>query len=339
MKDKDHIIIKYLLGEATSAERMEVEDWIGSSSANAGYFERLSKVWQAAEIDTESFIPDTRTAWDKIDQSITQKESDVISLFEPEVKQIPLFNYVLRIAAILIIGLGAVWAVYTWNTTSEAVRYVEIITTDGEKSEIMLADGSQVFLNGSSKLRYPEKFSDDSRVVELSGEAFFEVRPNSEKPFRIAAGQTIIQVLGTSFNLRAHDHESEVSVVVVTGKVALIDRKNRKNRLLLTKGQKGTYNPVDRSMQRSTNDDLNFLSWQTGILSFRKTPLSEVAQALTLQYGILVTLKGANFADCRFTSTFDNKTLEEVGEVIQLSLDAQVSFQNNGMVIEGKGCQ
>ena len=339
MEDKDHNIIKYLLGEATSAERQEVEDWIGSSSANAYYFERLSKVWQAAEIDTENFIPDTQTAWNKIDQSITQKESDVISLFEPEVKPVSLYNYALRIAAILIVGLGAVWAVYTWNTSSESVHYVETFTIDVERSEIILADGSQVFLNGNSKLRYPEKFGDDSRVVELSGEAFFEVRSNPEKPFRIAAGQTITQVLGTSFNLRARDDEPEVSVVVVTGKVALIDRKNRKNRLLLTKGQKGTYNPVDRSMEKSTNDDLNFLAWQTGILSFRKTPLSEVAQALTLQYGILVTLKGANFADCRFTSTFDNKTLEEVGEVIQLSLDAQVSFQNNGMVIEGKGCQ
>jgi len=237
MEDRDHIIIKYLLGEATSEQKKEVEEWRGSSSANAHYFERLSKVWEAAEIDTEIFNPDTRTAWNKIHQAITQKEGDVISLFEPEVKQVPLFNYALRIAAILIVGLGAVWAVYTWNTSSESVRYVETITTEGKRSEIILADGSQVFLNTNSKLRYPEQFGDDSRIVELSGEAFFEVRSNPEKPFRIAAGQTITQVLGTSFNLRARDDEPEVSVVVVTGKVALIDRKNRKNRLLLTKGQ------------------------------------------------------------------------------------------------------
>jgi transmembrane sensor len=123
--------------------------------------------------------------------------------------------------------------------------YSEIISTPNQViNEYILPDGSVVALNSNSKLVFPKQFKGDTREVTIEGEAFFDVKPNAEKPFIINAGNAQVKVVGTSFNVCAYPETETVEVVVETGKVQVISKNNeltaRLNEVFLVPGEKGT---------------------------------------------------------------------------------------------------
>ena len=310
-------IIAYLKNDSTEFERNEVEKWIRENPAE---YNRLKYVWEKSGVNTEE-EPDMDKAWMRINPEYRDKK-------DVDKKKIKLlFTGFRRIAAIFIIVVSIGFLFYYRYTKINRTETSFIITENNSDhvSKVRLDDGSVIWLNTASKIHYPKKFTKNIREVYLEGEAFFEVEHNKRKPFIVHTGNSITNVLGTSFDVKQTTSDN-VLVTVVTGCVALSDRENNKTTVILKKGESGIFSEQDHSVKKQINENMNFLAWKTGKLCFNKTPLAEVCDILTHHYKINVKIGDDSLKHLNLTANYDNKSLSEVLEIMQLTLNIQ--YQN-----------
>ena len=329
------VLTRYLAGETSEEENRDVELWEASSAANRRQLAQLRRIWSVAGSPAEAPETDEGAAWEKINRKISvQPETSITP--EPQTKD---YSWVWKVAAGLVLILGTVLVLFRNKTDvlSPGLAYIKHETAAGKRSRISLPDGSTVWLNGNSTLRYPKQFAANSREVQLEGEAFFDVAKDPSKPFRISAGETVTEVKGTSFNVDATGGE-EIIVSVVTGKVELREEDKPENRVLLTPNQTGRFNAAAHKVTSETTSDLNFMAWQTGVLRFQDAELSTVAHDLEKFYGKKVVFHNEQLKNCHLTSTFNHQDLEEVLEVMRLTLGLTFSVEKDTVYVDGTGC-
>jgi len=236
-----------------------------------------------------------------------------------------------RIAAIVAIALLAGGAGYwisgrSWLNTPKEMA----VANNNDLQEIVLADGSVVTLNYGSSLSYPDEFDGKYREVTLDGEGFFEVQPNPDKPFIIHAGKADIQVLGTSFNVNAYPQNGEVSVVVQTGRVQVSSNESpaEGDKVVLIPGEKGVLALNDQVVQKSHNNDVNFLSWKTHSFSFSKTSLKDVIQQLDKVYRVQISTADPDMERLLLTARFDDRPVRFILEVIAMTHGLEIQQTN-----------
>jgi len=207
-----------------------------------------------------------------------------------------------------------------------------------EPLELRLPDGTQVVLNRQAELRWPESFGRQKRQVELTGEAWFQVQKEADRPFLILAGErALVEVLGTSFKVNSDSSSRSVSVHVEEGRVALSalaqDRSQPASfQIILHKGEQAMLN--DAGLEKLPSPDPNYLSWLTGLLHFDQTPLAKVIATLEAHYGIPILLAPGIPENLSFTSTIEEQSLESVLEEICLVLDLRLVPQAAGFRLE-----
>lgn len=212
-------------------------------------------------------------------------------------------------------------------------------TMMGERLELALPDGSTVMLNGGTTLKYPEAFAKDNREVTLKGEAFFEVVHNATKPFVVHTKGVNTKVLGTSFNIRSYDDETQERISVATGKVEVAKPDARNIKVTLLPSQQAIYN-AGRLDKKEV--DLSYaLAWKKGILLFEQTSLAEAAKMLKRRYGVDVQIDNESLKHCSVSGSFNQKTsLIQVLENFKYVLGIQYKFTGSKHVyITGSGCQ
>ena len=279
-----------------------------TESTDAKLFNMLKK--DTNNIDKTAYMFDEET-----DQAWTQLHNKILSS-ERSKNPIHLFKHrpLLKIAASIILLVGISWL--TYNFISQSNLY-EVETLATQTIEI-LPDGTTVHLNANSKIEYPKKFNKRSREVILSGEAFFDVVKDPNRPFIITAENARIEVLGTSFNILTEKITDKVEVLVESGTVSLSSVKNH-DKLILTKGQFGLYQ--NKSLIREDVGDINYLSWRTKLIEFREAPLNYVIDILNKTYTSNITIKGDVSSDFRLNAKFDKVPLDTVLESICLAFD------------------
>ncbi len=331
-------IAAYLAGELSENEKQQVDNWVNASLENKQDFRRWQVLWQGSRQNIALFEPDVEKAWQKVNPG------HIVPLqpAEPVAKPANVFYRLTRIAAILLItfGLGftAIQAVHKFSKPS--LSWVEKVTPSKVKTALTLPDGTIVWLNGNSKLRYPKKFSEDTREVYLEGEAFFDVHKNPRKPFLIHTGQTVTQVLGTSFNVRGYPNDSMVELAVVTGKVAFSFKSQSKmDSVVLQPQYKAVYVKGEDHIQVFASGDENFLAWKTGKLVFTNTPLRTTLQSLQNYYGVSFTTTDSTLLNCQFTGTFTNASLQDILDVFAFGRDISYKKEGNTYVLSGEGCE
>jgi ferric-dicitrate binding protein FerR (iron transport regulator) len=231
--------------------------------------------------------------------------------------------------------LGITGYYLTGNKPSEVI-FSEVKSTDLPVNEYILPDGSKVSLNKGSKIVFPETFEKEIREITLEGEGFFEITHNPNQPFVINAGKSQIKVLGTSFNVNAYSDNSTVEVVVKTGKVMLNGsgiETAENNSVYLTAGEKGTFFKKKNSVEKSTNENVNFLSWKTHNLEFDKMPLPEVISSIENLYSVDIQLD-ESLTDLKLTAYFENKPVDFVLNVIKITFNLELT--NNETVYNFK---
>ncbi len=230
-----------------------------------------------------------------------------------------------RIAAsiIVILGIGYLTQHYV-SPFSEMIS----VQAGEEVQKVMLPDGSMVSLNCNSQLFYPEKFKRNKREVQIKGEAFFEVERNPDKPFRVSIEEkAMVEVLGTSFNIKSQLAGESINVIVVEGRVALSDIEGALPGLILTKDEQATF--YQGLLTRDNAVDNNMLSWKTGILCFDQSFLGDVVNQLESHYKMEILLDEDIPADLQFTSILDNQELGSVLEEISLVLGLAISYEDD----------
>lgn len=218
---------------------------------------------------------------------------------------------------------------YQSSDQLQSLTYNELETPDKSEYMITLADGTVVWLNAGSKIRYPVKFVKNERRIELSGEAYFEVSKDKTKPFIIDIGSNSVQVLGTSFNVKAYKHDHDIHTTLVEGSVRMMtpaqsmDLKPNEQGIINLKTQQIIKIPVDVSL---------YTSWKNGRFVFDNQPLSEIMSAISRWYGVDVIFENQGARNVTFTGTL--KRYDSLNKIIDmLEMSEQVTFKKEGSTI------
>ncbi|WP_326407848.1 FecR family protein [Flagellimonas halotolerans] len=214
----------------------------------------------------------------------------------------------------LLIGLGYFAYIFTHQTeVVEPIAEITKTTEWGQKLHIVLADGTEVYLNAGSTIKYPQRFEGDTREVELEGEAFFDVAKDLDKPFIIKSGEVATTVLGTSFNVNTYPENQQVAITVATGKVKVASQESE---LLLLPNEQGVFDRNSKAISKEKIDIASFLHWKDGIIHFDDAELSKVLQTLERWYGVTFVVDNNTIGNCHITATYDNERLDAILESI-----------------------
>lgn len=325
------LLVRFLSGDANEQERNQVQQWIEVSDQHKDYVDQMIMLWESS-VDVKNFAAiDTKGDWQKVKERIG--EVDKSSSIKPVQRQKSIIYQLVRIAAVITIALGLYFTIPI--LTRQWTKPITIVTTN-QPSEIILPDGSKVYLNKNSSLTYPEKLDGQTREVTLKGEAFFEITKNEARRFLIKSGQAITEVVGTSFNVNNTD-SSTVIVTVVTGKVFLYSKSNPTSKIVMIFGETGKFEN-GQDLQKTTNQDVNFLSWKTGVLTFHNTSLTQVVKDLNRHFNQHIELESVVLQTCTLTSVFQQQTIEEIIAEMQLVLPVQIQKRGSVLIITGQGC-
>lgn len=339
MNQTDYIslIYKQLSNDISDEELIQLNEWLGLSDENKEEAEYIALVWNETEVaphQLESLAQEVDV--DKeFNLLINRIKADEDLNKEAKIIPLPGKKY-WGIAAgfALIVGLATTFILL--NNFGGNANWVEIKTGESEQ-EVLLADGSSIHLNANSSLRYPNEFKDANREVELTGEAFFDIAKDPTHPFIVHTPYEDVTVLGTSFNVRAYEHEPNSEVAVVTGKVEV---NSGVTKTVLLPFEKAVVDHSSHVMGTEKTESLNESAWHTKIIKFDDTPIALVLADLEAFYQISFTYSNPDLANCSFTSTFKDDNLDTVFVTLETVLGVTITEKSKGnYVIEGGGCK
>ena len=238
-----------------------------------------------------------------------------------------------RIAAmiVIVVGLGITGKMVISDRLNPAMKVVA--TSQTEKNiRVNLSDGSTVMLNRNSEISYPARFSGKERKVTLKGEAFFEITPDSKRPFLIDAGEACVKVLGTSFNVMTDNGNSEVEVLVATGKV-LVTSSDGSREITLEPGNVGTVS--NNAISKSENRDPNYM-WNSEVLIYNGDPLEKTFSDLLRVHNMNIVLSDEDIAQKRFTSVIDSQAPDTIITMICKTFNLKYEKSGEVYYISGK---
>jgi len=321
IKLDDHIesiITRKLSGIISAEEQLELDSWMAASKDNANYFNTLKRLYTEAANKDETTYPhiDIDHEWKTFKNNIASEQSSKVRVA----------NW-LRVAAsmILVTVLGYIF----WNNAFQSNKITVIAQERGQ--QVILPDSSVITLNKGAKLTYPRIFAKKNRTLAMTGEAFFKVTRDENKPFIVNLGLSNVEVLGTSFNINAQKDNDVTEVVVNTGRVKFSNATTQES-VILTKGEKGMLMKTSNLISKTQNNDVNFMAWKTRKIVFNDVELDEVIQTLNKLYDAHVSFSTDVGKDCKVTVTFDNQSLDAIMAVLEVTLDLE--YKKSGDIIE-----
>ncbi len=334
--EKQHIdfidlIGKYLAKEASQEEIGMLEEWIKKDAENKKTFLGFKQTWSLSRVEQIDQQINLNEEWDQISSTLFGEE-EVDDVLQSETTPFD-YNKFLRIAAIIVIVMTAGYFLFYLISNPST----EQLVAGNSTTTTTLPDGTEVTLNHNSILKYPKIFASNIRTVQLQGDAYFEVAHDLSKPFVIQTKNIQVEVLGTSFYINAKVEQPTVDVFVKTGKVAIIG--NKKEKLFLTAGEKGTFDKSNGQLTKEENRDRNFISWKTGQLVFENESLVNVVDKINQTYHSNIMIDNPDIYYCMLTATFEEQPLEIILEVIQETFDLIIEQKNGKILISGNGCE
>lgn len=311
MSNIDDLITLCLLGEASLQEQEELNLWIAQSAENKKYYQDFKTIWEASFFAVEESNVDVNQAWEKFKERTEPKKT---IWFRPWMA-----------AASVIVALGLAWMYFSGKTTDKPPSFA--YETSHQTQTFTLPDSSVVVLNKNSTLTFSS--TKGTREVKLSGEAFFDVKPDKTKPFIIDVNQVQVRVLGTSFNIKGYNGDTEVLVETGLVKVA----KGASD--IQLKAREKVVIPAENLVLKKVivnNDFYNF--YRTGRLDFNNIKLREVVIVLNEAYGANIEIGSKAVAEIPINTVFENQSLENVLRVITETLPVRIEKQNQRIILK-----
>ena len=233
-------------------------------------------------------------------------------------------------AASLLLLMGLSFFVYQSSINTITKQYA---TKPGEHAKIMLSDGTKIWLNAGSRLKYPAKFKGDTREVYLTGEAFFDVAKDKKHPFIIHTDKMDTKVLGTSFNVQAYPDNATQEVSVLTGRVNVKSTVTEEN-VYVTPGQKVVFKSKNNKLQAFTDIPLNSISlWRKNIIVFEDAPLPEVIATINRKYNVTVEIGNKNLNNLKISAYFKELPVEQVVALVCNIINADYKLESGTYII------
>ena len=316
----DDLLVKYLLGEASAAERRQVEAWIAVAPPNQRYFEHFKLIWDKSRELVAHSTADEDTAWQRFQQRVNSDR--------PPQGMVRSFNQRSgwwRVAAVLIATVAVVAMIFYFANNAPDTPVIVAATNTSQVDT--LPDGSVITLNRHSSLSYPGKFSKATRAVELQGEAFFSVTPDKDKPFIVHVNGITVKVVGTSFNIKTTGNKTEI--IVETGIVEVI---NNRQTVALTPKEKLVVAHPDSTLAKETVTDQLYSYYRNKEFVCDHTPLWKLVQVLNEAYDANIVIETSEIRNLPLTTTFYNEPLDNILDIVSKTLDITVT-RNNAQII------
>lgn len=321
----DELLVKSMLDEASVAEQIEINQWLLDNDENQRYFEHFELIWNESKRLVSKSTIDENAAWERFKartRGATEAEAEVVPL-HPK----PVFR-ILRMVAMILMTAGVGWLSYLAAKRSSSGEMLTVSSGMRTLTDT-LPDGSVVTLNKKSSISYPEHFEGDTRAVQLTGEAFFDVTPDKTKPFIIAVNDVTVKVVGTSFNVK--DNASRTEVVVETG-VVEVARANRKVRVLPQ--EEATVVKTDPELRKGRSEDEFHNYYRTGKLICDNTPLWRLVEILNEAYDANIVIGNERLREQPINTTFDQQNLESILSIIGETLSLKTEYRGDQIILK-----
>jgi len=340
------LLQKYRSGTASEAEQKLVEQWYAMLEEEPRPISEPE--WKALE----------HRLWTTLQAKAFGKESMAGARVIP-FWQKNFFKPGIAAAVALLLTIGYVIYKSDLSESSSGVGAVQdesagtrLFTNTSQKPlPLTLEDGSKVTLDPNSELKVPDHFSEHERVVYLSGEAFFEVSENPDRPFLVNAGEITTKVLGTSFRVKARPENPTVEVAVRTGKVSVYERVGNNTALpgrkgsgvVLTPNHQVVFSKNEKLFLTSLTDNPTPVPSQEAVVessfAFEDVPLREVLDRLEKAYNIDIETEKQNLGECPLTAQLSKKDLYAQLEIICAAIQGTYEIKGTTILINGKGCE
>lgn len=320
-----HLIIKYFQKQTTTEELTELEKWLKEDNENQKILNEIFNVYSVATIIPAPFTPDKKKAWQKIDRQITKHTTLAKQFFGK-------FKYTAAAIAILLIGFSTLWLINDFRTNQFLLQQTEIITPLGQKTMVVLPDSSLVWLNSGSSLKYKGNFNIEGREVVLKGEAYFEVKKDKSKRFRVKTGILNVDVYGTAFNIKNYENDDIQEITVTNGKVGIFEKGKEIRKLI--RGDQALLNKKTNKIIFTKNTPEVVSAWKNNELIFNDTPLEEVIKYLERWYGVKITIDNTMKGKHSYTFKVKTESFREMLEMMKVM--TPLEYEINGKNIKIK---
>ncbi len=226
--------------------------------------------------------------------------------------------------------------IYTKTTLANTeTRFHKLEIPLGKTFKIKLSDGTMVWLNAGSSLRFPIQFHEKLifREVELVGEAFFQVAKNTEQPFLVKTSGVVVKVLGTAFNISSYGDEENIKTTLVEGSVNITDKSNKSNQTIIKPNQQCVFAKASGKLTNKVVDVEKYIAWIDNRLLFENDPFHEIIKKIERSYNVEITCENFALNNTRFTGEFDIEDVNEVLATFNASTPFHYKIKNNQIII------
>ena len=321
MTDKNYMVLfeKYLRGESTAEETEALIDLIGSED----------KFKEMLEVELMNADP-------TIDETIKKRIFGKIRLETTREKSYLSVNWrkAMQWAAIFLLPVLSAFTVYYFTQRPQRNLQPTVITAQkGEKAEVVLPDGSNVWINSGSTLTYDRHFNGKERSVYLQGEAYFEITENKKRPFIVHTKHITVQALGTSFNVRSYETDSLASAVLLEGKVKVSASGHE---TILSVNERATFDKRKQTLLADRVEALNFIEWKNGNIYFSNQTYDEIARALSRIYNVEIQFASEQLRPMRFSGTLGSSGIKNALDILSMTSPMYYEMKDTTIILHHK---
>jgi ferric-dicitrate binding protein FerR (iron transport regulator) len=356
----NRLIHKYLEGSASEDELRNLLNWLKSETQNVNHFNQVCSIWESIPNSRYSETQ-TQYALEKLSSKIRDYENLKINkprISHPSKYTVQLWKYAATI--LFIISLSTfVYIISNKQPQNKKVDYYTVIAPKNQKSRVILPDGTKVWLNCGSSLKFKTIYGNKIRDVYLNGEAYFEVAKNPDKPFLVYASSVTVKALGTSFNVKCYADDRTIETTLVEGKVEVRGKTSSTsnyNSVFLIPNEKAVFNRSDSklsvskmyvpskenvkpSLQEQKNKPKTIASvigWKDQQLVFEEEPFDELIKRLERWYNVTIEVKDSvALAKNSYTGKFvNNESIEQVLKILSRTTAIKYSIYHENITIQ-----
>ena len=344
-----NFLIDYFSGEISTSENEKLISWLNSSADNKRIFDEFSDIWLAGLISKSKTSYDETGSWKLMKQEIVNDRRTAKFLY------ISLAKYAAIGVVIIALSIGG-YLEFRRSVVLHSVSYQEIIVPYGSRSQIDLPDGSKVWLNAGSRLKYSNRFNSQSREIFFDGEGYFEVAKNGKIPFIVQVPGAKIKVTGTIFNIKAYCDDNFIQASVVTGEVTIyseVEKNGKAKQLNLEQNQIAVFEKVRTKNISNTKDSSlkdksivttlvksqtivnieKYTSWREGRLIIEHEKLGELAVKLERRYNVKIIFSEPKVKDYIFSGILQDETLYQVLKVISFTAPIKYTIDKDKVLL------
>jgi ferric-dicitrate binding protein FerR (iron transport regulator) len=348
----ERLVIQYLQGTISREDEKLLIEWIKNNPDSIKELSDFRKLWGISETAAKLTDETIETEWKLLKQKVYRLK---INEKKPTSR---ILYWLPRFAAIFI--LGAVFSVLVTylvqNSTTQKLTFYEINTPAGAKTEVTLPDGTTIWLNASSNLKYSNRFGRKNREIFLEGEALFKVAHDKSKVFVVQTADLKIKAYGTTFNVKSYSDENTVETTLIEGSIGITRTKfskKKRDEVMLEPNQSVVYykptSHVEVSQTKEIAADTKlktehrqkltymiskgidtkpFTAWKDGTLFIKSETLKQLAIKLERKYDVTIHFSDKQLEKLKFTGVLENETIEQVIDAIGIAAHIDYSIED-----------